>query len=99
MNIPKLGLRPRVLGISNIGVIVIQMKRFILIWITLVMSGCTTHVVKSELPCPQRPVLTAIPEDIQLRMGEDAVFIVGSNQIALKTYAKKLEVRSGCAIT
>ena len=69
----------------------------ILVPILGIMAGCTTYAVKSDVPCPQRPVLTAIPEDLQLRMGEDAVFIVGSNQLALKAYAKKLEVRSGCS--
>ena len=60
-------------------------------------SGCATYTVQPDLPCPDRPELIPLPTDIQLRMGEDAVFIVGSNQIALKTYAKKLEVRAGCS--
>ena len=71
------------LGISNIVCI-------------LILSGCTTYAVNPDLPCPERPVLTAIPDELQLRMGEDAVTIVTDNQLALKAYAKKLEARAGC---
>ena len=80
-NIPNLGTRSLVLGM------------FLLF---NGLQGCTTYTAKPDLPCPDRPVLTAIPEDLQLRMPEDVVFIVGSNQLLLKTYAKKLEVRAGC---
>jgi hypothetical protein len=59
-------------------------------------SGCTTIEVASPVPCPYRPDLTPLPEDLQLRMPPDAVFIVAENQLKLKAYAKKLEVRAGC---
>lgn len=59
-------------------------------------SGCTTIEVAAPLPCPARPTLSPIPDDMQLRMGEDAVYIVGENQLKLKAYAKKLEARAGC---
>ena len=59
-------------------------------------SGCTTIEVAAPLPCPSRPILSPIPDDVQLRMGEDAVFIVSDNQLKLKAYAKKLEARASC---
>ena len=60
------------------------------------MFGCTTIAVEPDLPCPIRPTLTPIPEDLQIRMPTDAVWIVAQNQLALKSYAKKLETRAGC---
>jgi hypothetical protein len=59
-------------------------------------SACTTVEIVSDVPCPNRPTLTPIPEDLQLRMPPDVVFIVAENQLKLKAYAKKLEVRAGC---
>jgi len=93
-NIPRLGMRPRVLGISNI--LRYAPIYIFLAFIYLSISSCTTYAVNPDLPCPDRPVLTAIPEDLQLRMPEDAVFIVAENQLLLKTHIKKLEVRAGC---
>ena len=86
MNIPRLGTLIPTLGISNIYIL----------FAFLYMTGCSTYTAIPDVPCPDRPVLTAIPEDIQLQMGEDAVFIVTENQLALKSYAKKLETRAGC---
>lgn len=57
-------------------------------------SACTTIV--APLPCPDRPELIAIPEDLQIRIPEDALFILAENQIKLKAYAQKLEARAAC---
>lgn len=62
----------------------------------IVGSACTTVEIVEPLPCPERPILYVIPEDMQLRMGEDAVGLVAENQLLLKRYAKKLEARAGC---
>ena len=60
------------------------------------LLGCTTVTVQPDLPCPIRPELMPIPEDLQLQMPSDAVWIVAENQLLLKKYAKQLEVRAGC---
>jgi len=60
------------------------------------LVGCSRIYVEPDIPCPDRPTLSAIPEDLQLQMPEDAVWIVAQNQLALKAYAKKLEARAGC---
>ena len=65
-------------------------------FLILTTGSCTTVEVVEPLPCPPRPSLTAIPEDLQLRMPEDAVFIIAENQLKLKAYSKKLEARAGC---
>ena len=74
-------------------------KRTVLLasFLTLTLGSCTSIEVKPDLPCPLRPVLTPIPEDLQMRMPEDAIWIVAQNQLAMKEYAKKLEARSNCA--
>ena len=60
------------------------------------ISSCSKTVVEPSVPCPNRPVLVELSEDLQLQMPPDAVFIVGQNQLALKEYAKKLESRLKC---
>lgn len=69
-------------------------KLGMLILILGMLSGCCSYAVKNDAPCPERPKLTAIPQDLQLRMPPDALWIVGQNQLALKEYAKKLEARA-----
>ena len=81
-NIPRLGTRSLLLGIF---IIVIQLGVF----------GCsTTTVVK--LPCPPRPVLDAITPVEQAEISPDILSRISGNQIKLKAYSKKLEVRAGC---
>ena len=65
-------------------------------FLILTIGSCTTVEVQPDLPCPNRPVLIALSEDLQIRMPEDAVWIVTQNQLALKAYSKKLEARAGC---
>ena len=60
------------------------------------MSGCTTTIVQPILPCPDRPVLESISVEEQAGMDPSTVFKLGENQLKLKTYAKKLEIRAGC---
>ena len=62
------------------------------------MSGCTKFVVQPTLPCPPRPVLESISIEEQASMDPSTVFKLGENQLKLKTYAKKLEVRAGCEL-
>ena len=59
-------------------------------------SACTTIEVAAPLPCPERPVLLPLTEDMQLQMPEDAVLIIAENQLKLKAYAKKMEARAQC---
>ena len=65
-------------------------------FLLVILSGCTTIEVVAPLPCPDRPTLTPLTEDLQLQMPEDALYIIGENQLALKAYAKKLEARASC---
>lgn len=60
------------------------------------LSGCSHYGSKPDLPCPDKPSLIGLPEDLQLQMPPDAVWIVTQNQLSLKAYAKKLETRAGC---
>lgn len=64
--------------------------------VILTVGSCSKTYIRADVPCPDRPNLLAIPEDMQLAMGADAVLIVTENQLALKEYAKKLEVRARC---
>lgn len=59
-------------------------------------SACTTIELAAPLPCPERPLLTPVPEDLQIRIPEDALLILAENQATLKAYARKLEGRAGC---
>lgn len=59
------------------------------------MYGCG-YQVKNDLPCPDRPELMAIPNDLQIQMPPDAIWIVAENQLALKFHIKRLEARLGC---
>ena len=60
------------------------------------MVGCGTTIVKSELPCPPRPVLQAFTiVELNLMAGSTQEKIA-SNQIKLQSYSKKLEVRASC---
>ena len=71
-------------------------KTCIYSFMLVILSGCTTIEVAAPLPCPERPVLLPMPEDLQLQMPEDAVLISAENQLRLKAYAKKLEARAQC---
>lgn len=66
-------------------------------FLILTTGSCTTIEVAPILPCPERPTLEALPDDLQLRIPEDALLIIGRNQLAMKAYAKKIEARAGCA--
>ena len=75
-----------------------RLKRTVLLasFLILTAGSCSKTVVEPSVPCPNRPVLIELSEDLQLQMPPDAVFIVGQNQLALKEYAKKLEARLKC---
>ena len=65
-------------------------------FLILTTGSCTTVEIVEPLPCPDRPKLVSLTEDLQLQIPEDALLIIGENQLALKAYAKKLETRAGC---
>ena len=67
-----------------------------LLGILVPFSGCTRTIVQPSLPCPARPVLASITVDEQMSMDPAVIFKVAENQLRLKAYAKKLEVRAGC---
>ena len=62
--------------------------------LTTGISGCCTTKVEPALPCPDRPDLLAIPEDLLMAADPDLLFIVAENQGLLRAYAKKLENRA-----
>ena len=64
--------------------------------LAVLLAGCSTTIVQNDLPCPPRPVLTALSEDLQLQMPEDAILIVAKNQLLLKRHIKDLEVLAAC---
>ena len=64
--------------------------------IVLILASCSTTIVQNDLPCPPRPVLTALSEDLQLQMPEGAIFIIAENQLRLKRHIKDLEVLAAC---
>ena len=64
--------------------------------LAVLLTGCSTTIVQNDLPCPPRPVLTALSKDLQLQMPEDAIFIVAENQLLLKRHIKDLEVLDAC---
>jgi len=66
--------------------------------VVLGMFGCTRTIVQPTLPCPPRPVLESISVEEQANMDPSTVFKLGENQLKLKTYAKKLEIRAGCEL-
>ena len=84
VNIPKLGTR-----IPRKGILMLILP-------ALFLSGCSCFTVKNDAPCPERPELAVITEDLQIQMPPDAVFLVAENMLLLKKYAKELEVRAGC---
>lgn len=68
----------------------------ILILGSLLLVGCETYEVKSDVPCPARPILEAFVDGEIESMTREAQGKIARNQIKLKQYAKKLEVRAFC---
>ena len=64
--------------------------------ILIIGTSCCSTPPTDPLPCPPRPVLEAITVEEQLAIAPDVVLKIASNQIKLKEYAKKLEVRAEC---
>jgi hypothetical protein len=59
-------------------------------------TGCCT--IEPDLPCPSRPVLEPISVAEQIEMNPETVLKVAQNQLRLKEYAKRLEIRAGCSV-
>jgi hypothetical protein len=62
------------------------------------MVGCTTTKVGSDLPCPPRPTIAAFTIEEIGTMTPVIAEKIAFNQVNLKAYAKKLEVRAGCEL-
>ena len=65
-----------------------------LLCILLLLGGCCTEPAIVKLPCPPRPVLQSITQEEQLSISPEVLEKIAANQIALKSYAKKLEARA-----
>lgn len=61
-------------------------------------SACHTIEIVEPLPCPARPTLVAVSPELQQQAPEELIQIVSDNQLKLKAYAKKLEVRASCEV-
>jgi hypothetical protein len=59
-------------------------------------AGCTTTKVGSDLPCPSKPVLLGFTIEEIGTMTPVIAEKIATNQINLKAYSEKLEVRAGC---
>ena len=68
-------------------------------FLILTSGSCSTYAVQSDVPCPARPTLTPITVEQQVEIDPQVLLAVLENQLALKTYAKKLEVRANCQET
>ena len=60
------------------------------------ISGCTTTIVQSDLPCPTRYQPILIPEDLQIRTPKDVLEIAAINQRGFKQNIKDLEAIAAC---
>jgi hypothetical protein len=60
------------------------------------LVSCGTTVINSDIPCPPRPFLEGFVASELNSMTDEAKRKAAQNQIKLKAYAKKLEVRAGC---
>lgn len=69
-------------------------KVYTILPLLVVLSSCTT--VTYPLPCPARPTLEPITPEEQREIDPDVIRRMAENQLALKTYAKRLESRAGC---
>lgn len=61
----------------------------------LMLVSCSTWETK-PVPCPVRPILDQLTTAELSVMEIETMEKIGSNQIRLKEYAKKLEIRAGC---
>jgi hypothetical protein len=66
--------------------------------LTLILGSCCTTATEPDLPCPSRPVLEPISVAEQIEMNPETVLKVAQNQLRLKEYAKRLEIRAGCSV-
>ena len=64
--------------------------------VAFLSTGCETIKVQSDVPCPSRPVIQVFTGEELDAMPDTAIKKAASNQIRLKAYAEKLEVRANC---
>ena len=62
----------------------------------LLLAGCSTTVVQSDLPCPERYDPILIPIDLQIRTPKDVLEIAAINQRGFKQNIKDLEAVAAC---
>ncbi len=62
----------------------------------ILSTGCTTTVVQNDVPCPPRPVLASFTIVELNIMATSTQEKIAANQIKLKAYSEKLEVRALC---
>ena len=72
------------------------LKNCLILTLLIGISSCTTLTVEPDVPCPNRPTLEAFVAEELTSMTDEAKRKAAQNQIKLKGYAKKLEVRAGC---
>ena len=62
----------------------------------LLLAGCATTEVQTNLPCPLFPELQPISIEQQLEMDPVVLLIVIDNQLAMKETIKQLRFRLRC---
>ena len=62
----------------------------------LLLPACANNTPLPETPCPFRPLLGSITQEQRDAIDPDVYEVLAGNQIKLKGYAKKLEVRARC---
>ncbi len=64
--------------------------------VAMLSTGCTTTVVQNDVPCPPRPVLASF-NTVELGiMASSTQEKIARNQVKMKAYSKKLEIRAHC---
>jgi len=71
-------------------------KLLALVLICMGFISCTPIVVQPDVPCPNRPTLAPITVAEQILIDPQVIRKLADNQLAMKEYAKKLEVRANC---
>jgi hypothetical protein len=72
------------------------MRVLLILCLPLILGSCCT--IEPDLPCPPRPNLEPISVAEQIEMNPQTVLKVAQNQLRLKEYARRLEIRANCPI-
>lgn len=71
------------------------MTKLMLVPLMVLLTSCSSYGL-NKVPCPVRPILEPYTSEELRRMDIDVMEKIGANQIRMKEYAKKLEVRARC---